>query len=183
MQAGTTTPGKTRPPCLPAPTRSPCCHPSTHGKFRDTNHQHRCKAAKLHSEHTIIHSVTGQSFEHAKVVSGADADKWLYSTENEFGRLTKGIMQHMPSGSETMCYPPHHALLKGRKFTYARFVATERTHKTNTKRFRLAIGGNLIHYPDKVSIPTADLSAVKMLPSGIISTPGARFATFDLKDF
>jgi hypothetical protein len=40
-----------------------------------------------------------------------------------------------------------------------------------------------VHYPDKVSTPTADLSTVKLLRNSIISTPGARFATFDLKDF
>jgi hypothetical protein len=40
-----------------------------------------------------------------------------------------------------------------------------------------------VHYPDKVSTPTADLSTVKLLLNNVISTPGARFATFDLKDF
>jgi hypothetical protein len=40
-----------------------------------------------------------------------------------------------------------------------------------------------VHYPDKVSTPTADLSTVKLLLNSVISTPGARFATFDLKDF
>jgi hypothetical protein len=40
-----------------------------------------------------------------------------------------------------------------------------------------------VHYPDKVSTPTADLSTVKMILNSVISTPGARFATFDLKDF
>jgi hypothetical protein len=44
------------------------------------------------------------------------------------------------------------------------------------------VGGNLVHYPDKVSTPTADLSTVKLLLNSVISTPGARFATFDLKD-
>jgi hypothetical protein len=40
-----------------------------------------------------------------------------------------------------------------------------------------------LHYPDKVITPTSDLSAVKLLLNSIISTPGTRFATFDLKDF
>jgi hypothetical protein len=45
------------------------------------------------------------------------------------------------------------------------------------------VGGNLVHHPDKVSTPTVDLSTVKLLIKSVISTPGARFATFDLKDF
>jgi hypothetical protein len=69
-----------------------------------------------------------------------------------------------------MHYIPHHALPPGYKATYARFVATERPHKTETRRVRLTVGGNLIHYTDKVSAPTADLSTVKMLLNSIISS-------------
>jgi hypothetical protein len=126
----------------------------------------------LQSSHTAIDAVTGES-----------ANEWLYSTANEFGCLTKGVAPHMPSGSETMRYLFHHQLPPGRQATYARFVATERPHKAETKRVRLTVGGNLVHYPDKVSTPTADLSTVKLLLKSVISTPSAHFATFDLKDF
>jgi hypothetical protein len=138
---------------------------------------------KLHSMHTVIDAITGKSYEHAQLIQGNAKDEWLYSTVNEFGRLKNGILPHMPSRSETMRYIPHHALPPGRKATYARFVATERPHKSETKRVRLTVGVNLIHYPAKVSTPTADLSTVKMLLNSVISTPHARFATFDLKDF
>jgi hypothetical protein len=114
-------------------------------------------------------------------MQGPNANKWLYSTANEFGRLTKGVAPHMSSDSETMRYLFHHQLPPGRQSTYARFVATERPYKAETKRVRLTVGGNLVHYRDKVSTPTADLSTVKLLLNSVISTPGARFATFDLK--
>jgi hypothetical protein len=140
-------------------------------------------AIKLHSAHTAIDAITGKSYEHAQLTQGEDKDEWLYSTANEFSRLTNCILPPMPSGSETMQYIPHHALPPGRKATYARCVATERPQKTETKRVRLTVGGNLIHYPKKVSTPTAELSTVKMLLNGVISTHCARFATFDLKDF
>jgi hypothetical protein len=45
------------------------------------------------------------------------------------------------------------------------------------------VGGNLVHYPGKVSTPTANLSTVKLLLNSISSTPGDRFTTFNLKDF
>jgi hypothetical protein len=137
----------------------------------------------IQSSHTVIDAVTGKSYEHAQFIRGPNADQWLYSTANEFGRLTKGVAPHMTSGSETMRYLFHHQLPPGCQATYARFVATVRHHKAETKRFRLTVGGNLVRYPDKVSTPTADLSTVKLLLNNIISTPGARFATFDLKDF
>jgi hypothetical protein len=112
-----------------------------------------------------------------------DKDEWLYSTENEFVRLTNCIMSHMPSGSETVYYLPHKALPKGRKAIYARFVETCRPHNTDTKRIRLTGGGSLIHYLYKVRAPTSDLSTLIFLLNSVISTPIARFATFDLKYF
>jgi hypothetical protein len=135
------------------------------------------------SAHTVIDADTGESYDHAQLIRGPNAGEWLHSTANEFGRLTNGVAPHIPSGSETMRYIFHHQLPPSRHATYARFVATERSHKAETKRVRLTVGGNIIHYPDKVSTPTADLSTVKLLLNSVISTPGARFATFDLKDF
>jgi hypothetical protein len=82
-----------------------------------------------------------------------------------------------------MHYIFYHQLPPGRQATYARFVAAESTHKAETKCVRITVGGNLVHYPNKVITPTADLSAVKLLLNSVISTLGARFATFDLKDF
>jgi hypothetical protein len=140
-------------------------------------------AAKLHSAHTIIEPITGNTYDQDQLICGADRDEWLYRTANEFGRLAKGILPHVPSGSDTMRYLPHNAQSQGRKSTYARFVATERPHNTETRCIRLAVGGNLIHYQDKVSTPTSNLSTVKVLLNSVISTPGARFATFDLKYF
>jgi hypothetical protein len=138
---------------------------------------------QLHSEHAITDAITGKKYEHAQLIHKDDKDEWLYSTANEFNRLTKDIMPHMPSRSETMRYLPHNAMPPGRKATYARFVTTEQPHKTETKRVHITVKCNLIHYTDKVSTPNADLSTVKMLLNSVISTPGAHFTTFDLPYF
>jgi hypothetical protein len=82
-------------------------------------------AVTLHTAHTVIDAATGETSEHAQLIRGADSDEWLYSTANEFVRLTKGILPHMPSGTDTMAYLRHDALPHRRKATYARFVATE----------------------------------------------------------
>jgi hypothetical protein len=140
-------------------------------------------AAALHTANTVIDAATGETFKHTQLIRGANSDEWLYSTTNEFGHLTKCIIPHMPSGTDTVAYLRHDDLPQRRKATYARSVATERPHKTEKKCVRLTVGGNLIHYPDKVSTPSADLGTVKILLNSVISTPRARFTTFDLKDF
>ena len=45
------------------------------------------------------------------------------------------------------------------------------------------MGGNLINYPDDCGTPTADLLTIKLMFNSIISTPGAKFMTIDIKDF
>jgi hypothetical protein len=45
------------------------------------------------------------------------------------------------------------------------------------------MGGNLINYPDNCGTPTADLLTVKLMFNSIISTPGVKFMTIDIKDF
>jgi hypothetical protein len=118
-----------------------------------------------------------------RLLLGSDGVKWIWSTANEFGRLTKGVQPHMPTGSQTMWYIYHHELPKGLKATYSRFFASERPHKVDSKRVRLTVGRNQIDYPGRVSTPTAGITTAKLLFNSVISTPNARLAVFDLKDF
>ncbi len=67
--------------------------------------------------------------------------------------------------------------------TYGRIVVNYRPQKTEKERTRLTVGGNLIDYPWDVTTPTADLTTAKLLFNSVISTPGARFLTMDIKDF
>jgi hypothetical protein len=164
------TPHATPPPC-------PSAHPSAthhhHAPRRSFAAQVTSTAVALHSAHTVIDATTGEYFEHAQLIRGANKDEWLYSTTNEFGRLTKWLHPHMPTGTETMRYLRHDKLPPGCNATYARFVATERPHKTETKRLRLAIRVNPINYPIKVSTPTADISTINILLNSVISTRSA----------
>jgi hypothetical protein len=47
----------------------------------------------------------------------------------------------------------------------------------------LVAGGDRIHYPGNAGTPTANLLTIKILINSIISTPGAKFMTMDIKDF
>ena len=56
-------------------------------------------------------------------------------------------------------------------------------HKAETHRVRLTYGGDRSDYDDLVSTPTVDITTVKLHFNSIISTPGAKHMTLDLKNF
>ncbi len=60
-------------------------------------------------------------------------------------------------------------------------IRPEKNEEPN--RTRLVAGGDRVHYPDNAGTPTADLLTLKLLINSVISTPGARFMTMDIKDF
>jgi hypothetical protein len=66
-------------------------------------------AANLHFALTVIDANTNKSYEHAQLIRSNNKTDWIYSTANEFDRLTEGIKPHILSGSETMRYIHHHA--------------------------------------------------------------------------
>jgi hypothetical protein len=51
-----------------------------------------------------------------------------------------------------------------------------------TKSVRFTVGGNLIHYPDDDSIPSAYLTAVKLLVNFILSTPNEKSRAINIRD-
>jgi hypothetical protein len=75
------------------------------------------------------------------------------------------------------------AIPDGRKATYLQLVVADCPNKDNPRRVRFTVGGNKIDYPGEVSTKTADLATAKILLNSVISTPGARFCAFDIKDF
>lgn len=143
--------------------------------------------SKVNMANAVIDAVTGSSFEYRHLTgTTASADTkatWQTSFSNEIGRLAQGVGTRMPSGSDTIHFIPHHKLPTGRFATYGRLVVSIRPGKSETHRTRLTVGGNLIHYPDDVSTPTADITTAKVLFNSVISTPNARFLVADVKDF
>jgi hypothetical protein len=62
--------------------------------------------------------------------------------------------------------------------TYSRLDCADNSEKKDLYNTRITIGGNLINYPDDCNLLT-----VKLMLNSIISTPGAKFLTMDIKDF
>ena len=55
--------------------------------------------------------------------------------------------------------------------------------KKEVERTQITVGGNLIDYPGTVTTRTADLTTIKCHWNSVVSTPKAKYACFDVKNF
>ena len=67
--------------------------------------------------------------------------------------------------------------------TYARVVPDYRPQKKDPYRIRITAGGNLIKTNMELTTRTADMLTSKLMWNSVISTPGARYAGMDIKNF
>ena len=114
-------------------------------------------------------------------MSGPDQDIWKKSTSNEFGRLTQGNINGIQA-QNAMDFIPRSLVPDDRKVTYASFVCDYRPLKSDKYRVQLVVGGDKLTYADDAGSPAASLLETKLLVNSVISTPGARFMSMDLKD-
>jgi hypothetical protein len=89
----------------------------------------------------------------------------------------------MPEGTNTLFFIYLKQIPKNKKATYIRVVCADRPEKTQVRRVRWTMGGDLISYDGDVSTKTANLTTVKCMLNSVISTDDGRFMTGDLKDF
>ena len=66
---------------------------------------------------------------------------------------------------------------------YVRVLVSYRTEEKDPNRTRLTVGGDIVHYTEDCRTPTVDLLKVKLLLNSVISTPGSRYMTLEIKDF
>ena len=67
--------------------------------------------------------------------------------------------------------------------TYAHIVVDFRPQKTDPKRLRITVGGNIIDYPYEIITRTADYTTSKVIWNSVIITPGDKYACADDKYF
>ena len=70
-----------------------------------------------------------------------------------------------------------------RVVTYARVAVDFRPQKEDPNRVRITAEGNLIAYPDELTMRTADLTVSKILWNSVLSTDDAKYATLDIANF
>lgn len=133
----------------------------------------------------VLDTETGELLEYRHLIRNPKYRKdWGHSFGNEIGRLAQG-MPGRNNGTNTMFFVhrnqvPQH---KWKDMAHARIVCNVCLQKEETNGTRLAYGGNNLSVDMGCSTPTADLLTVKLLLNSVISTPGAKFMTLDIKDF
>jgi Reverse transcriptase (RNA-dependent DNA polymerase) len=135
---------------------------------------------------TAINVDTGAPNEYHQLLKSSEGELWEQSACEEWARLAQGLPTHgIPTseGTGTIKFIPITELPKGRKATYPRIVVADRPQKQQSRRVRVTVGGDQIHYPHDVSTKTSSLVTVKLLINSTISTPSARFMCIDIKDF
>jgi hypothetical protein len=107
---------------------------------------------------------------------------------NDLGRLAQGVganrtADQRVAGTNTIFFISKSDVPKDRKVTYCKQEATIRPNKSETHRVRNVAGGDRLDFPGPTATQTASLTTIKLLLNSTISTPGARFSAFDLKNF
>jgi hypothetical protein len=161
-----------------------------------TNPKFELSAAKLSSQRIpmmwlceMTNSVIGKQGELLEyrhlIANPKTRATWTHSYRNELGRLAQG-MPSQTKGTDTIFFIPWHKVPKERAkdVTYGLITCLVRPEKIEEpNRTRLVVGGDRVHYPFNGGTPTANLPTVKLLINSVISTPGARFFTMDIKNF
>ena len=109
---------------------------------------------------------------------------WGKAYGKELGRLAQGMLG-VVEGTDTLDFIRKDEIPADRRkdVTYGQIVCNYRPEKDDPNRARLVVGGDRINYPGKVGTPTCSMLTVKLLLNSIVSTPGAKFFTMDIKNF
>ena len=134
----------------------------------------------------VVHPVTNETInKYEKLIAEPLLkDVWLKAMCKELGRLAQGYGD--TEGTDTIRFltlDQIEEIPKDRTVTYARIVVDYRPQKADPNRVRITVGGNLIDYPFELTTRTADLTTTKILWNSIVSTPNAKCACADAKNF
>jgi hypothetical protein len=116
---------------------------------------------------------------------------WDTSYANELGRLCQGIgtgsSPHTKwvAGTNTLFLIKYHdiPIHKRKKIYHTMVVCEVRPEKDNPYCTRITIDGNRICFLGDVGTNTPSLELVNLLLNSMLSCPGARFSSIDLKNF
>jgi hypothetical protein len=128
----------------------------------------------------------GELLEYRHLVANPKTRRtWTHSYGNELERLAQG-MPSCTKGMDTIFFIPRHKVPKERTkdVTYGLITCSIRPEKIDKpNRTRLVAGGDRVHYPFDAGTSTANLLTIKLLINSVISTPGAKIFTMDIKNF
>jgi hypothetical protein len=102
----------------------------------------------------------------------------------ELQQLAQGC-HGVTKGTNTIFFLSHADIClipKDMTVTYACIMIDHHPQKEDPNRVQITVGGNLIHYPFKLTTHTADMVSSKILWNSVISTPDPCFAGADIKN-
>ena len=115
------------------------------------------------SANSVLDFDTGKLLEYRQLLRDPKQKEiWTKAGANEFGRIAQGVGGRI-DGTNTIFFVHKHEIPQDRlkDVTYIKFVASVHTEKDDPNRIRATLGGNLIHYPDDVGTPIANLLLIK----------------------
>ena len=134
----------------------------------------------------VIDEETGESQSYEQLIKNPKTRAtWIKSMCKELGRIAQGY-KNLENGTNTVFFMTHNEIKntpKDRTVTHTRIVADYRPQKEDPNRVRITVGGNLIKYPGEVTTRTADMATSKLLWNSAMSTPNARHAVSDIKNY
>ena len=166
----------------------PCPRPSPYNRWQG-NTQPRYVAALSYLTHheeqanVVINPTSGQALEYQHLIHGPNSDTWIKALANNLGRLSQGVGTRMPTGTNTVFFAVKSSISQGRKFTYARMVASIIPTKAEVNRVRVTVGRDRLDFPGATTTHCISLTTTKCLLNSTISTLGAHFMNLDIKDF
>ena len=131
----------------------------------------------------MLNKDTNTLEEYRQLIKGKEGELWQGGAYKELARLAQGCKKRGLNGTNTTHFIDHRTKPSHKKATYARIVSEYRAQKADPYRIRITVGGDQIHYAGETFTPNADITTSKVLFNSIISTPGAKFMTIDIKDF
>jgi len=174
--ATTTTPMQSRRPTRG--TKIARFDPKTHRLIQ----QHSNAAIQSDNTSADTYSNSTSEIQLRRALKGPDATIWSRAMAMELGRLAQGL-PGLVDGTNTIRFIHHRDKPANRLASYCRTVCAINMNKQETHRVRLTYGGDRSDYEYEVSTPTVDTTTVKLHLNSIISTPGARHMTLDIKHF
>ena len=132
---------------------------------------------QVHAALSVLDPETGQLLEYQQLLRHPKfKEAWSISAANEFGWLAQGIKGRVKATDTIKFIRKSDIPYKRLKdVTYIKFVCEVQTEKAKPNQTQATFRGNLIHYPDDVGTPTADLLLIKIFLNSVILTKGARF--------
>jgi hypothetical protein len=136
----------------------------------------------------MVNPTTGKSISSYKRLmhDPATLEVWQTPFGKDFGGMAQGNNKTRQKGTKSIFVMTHDEvkrISKNQTVTYAHVVVNFHPQKVDLHRIQITVGGNLINYPGKLSMRTADLTTSKLMWNSVFSTEGAKYMCLDIKNF